>query len=446
MMRRKRRSIGIGLSLLGAVVFLVAGCTVDSEGTGLNVAAGAGGADWDGSSGTGGTSSQGGAAGTGGTGGLDASPDSTGGTSGTGGTAGTGAGGTAGTGTGGTGAGGTSGGSGVGGTGGTVDPGPEDCLDGLDNDNDGAVDCEDTECQVQGYACAPPVPVLDGWSGYFRLDQQNASDPQPAKNPCPDPSVTAERYVRDPGGPAQCEACSCGPLGGAACKPPPIECAYGDSSCSGATARPEFESGCANMPTGSMGGSHRVSCRLTGTSTVGNPGSCTPSAAPDFTNKLLYNLVVDACPFYFGSTNGCTDGDVCAEPGGGDYDGALCVQKPGDIAECPADFPTRLLVFKGATEGRSCSDCGCAPDIASITCAGGSYKVWDDNGCNGCAICAAETYVDSTNCKDLTDWADNSRISIRAQTPPALGGACNPTGGTPVGAVLTDSPVTFCCL
>lgn len=116
------------LTLAALTTVLVSGCgNDDSKGKPFSGTGATGGTH---SGGTGGTSNTGGAAG------------NPGGSSGTGGSSGDGG--------------------GVGGAGGVGGSGPEACSDGLDNDNDGKVDCADSDCtQACSSACASPEVLSD---------------------------------------------------------------------------------------------------------------------------------------------------------------------------------------------------------------------------------------------------------------------------------------------
>jgi hypothetical protein len=82
--------------------------------------------------------------------------------------------------------------------------GPEDCLDGVDDDGDSQVDCEDSDCAA--FECVPELPP--GWEGYFRV--HDAAYPNPAPSACPDASAPTS-YVSGPAT-AQCDTCACGAL------------------------------------------------------------------------------------------------------------------------------------------------------------------------------------------------------------------------------------------
>ena len=134
---------------------------------------------------------------------------------GSGGTGGIGAGGDAGAAVGGEGAGG--GASGGGGAGGA--PAGEQCLNGLDDDDDGFIDCEDPECESVTCVEIPP-----GWLGPIMLSPTCGGD-------FSDPISELVTAVSAP--PAAC-TCSCGaPVN--ACEEFALR-TYGGGNCNGPSA------------------------------------------------------------------------------------------------------------------------------------------------------------------------------------------------------------------
>jgi hypothetical protein len=199
-----------------------------------------------------------------------------------------------------------------------------------------------------------------------------------------------------------------------------------------------------------------ISCRLTGNNPVSNPGACTPSpTVPDFPNKPSFKEIHDAC-FFDPSTDGtgCDSSDLCAAPGSGDYVGDLCIMQPNDQAVCPPRWdlrqPLRLYKAEDTKDDRGCEACTCTPDLSVIQCVGGSYEVFDRDGCDDCedweVLCQGETHVTSSACKNLSDWADFDQISIQARRPKIENGTCRAGGGKAKGFVQTTKGVTFCCI
>lgn len=348
------------------------------------------------------------------------------------GAAGTGGSGTAGSGA--TGTGGSGGGVGAGGSGtaGSGASGPEDCLDGADGDGDGLVDCADPDCNA-GFECAPAAPA--GWDGYYRVRRLPIGDPTPA---CAG-GEAPEALLAGPAGPAECTACSCGPLEQAACAPPQILCWPGSGSCQGSNPADwtmQLADGTCQKPNLPIG-TFFLSCALGGPAAVLEEGACAPSAV-DFPNKDTWADQVTACgagP----AGGGCGGADVCV-PRVDDPAESLCVRQSGAGAACPAGWTEAVQAFTGGADTRGCSSCSCGSP--GTTCAGGGYTVFDFNDCaNGGD---APVAVDSNQCDNVSGLLDSLSWSVQAQLP-TPSGACPAAGGEPTGAVQTEGPVTFCC-
>src|SRR5262245_45608356 len=82
--------------------------------------------------------------------------------------------------------------------------GREDCLNGVDDDGNGLVDCAYPACGAAGFACAPAPP--DGWSlvAMYRYEYKRA----PSTAPCAAPSRHLTGLAA-PIAPAECGACMC---------------------------------------------------------------------------------------------------------------------------------------------------------------------------------------------------------------------------------------------
>ncbi len=409
------------------MALVVASCTLNQQGTGELAA------------GTGGTSdaSVGGSAGTselGGAGGSSAGGSGVGGS--TGGAAGLGGSGTGGTtidaGTGGTSTGGSStGGSSTGGSeAGVNDAGPEtNCLNGLDDDGDGLVDCADPDCQAL-YQCVASPPV--GWEGTYRVRELAWSDPAPPIEPCPDGS-TATRYYVEASGPIVC-ACGCDALTGASCNPPPIGCSESDN-CSDPLLdwTNTLANGSCQKP--NIGNSGNLSCKLLGSPTVASDGACSPTVTKS--SVAPFASFLDVC----GTPNGpagCFPGYACTAKSGGAYTGLPCV-RAADNQTCPSGWGARHFAYGSYTDTRDCTACACTPQPS---CSGGGYTFYDKNGCNASDN---DIKIADANCHDVSNNLDANRWSIRLTSSANASGQCAGSGGLSTGSLDTSAPVTFCC-
>lgn len=331
-----------------------------------------------------------------------------------------------------TGVGGTGGMGGTGGTGGM--PVLENCLDGLDNDNDAMIDCADPDCDP-GFECVDPAP--DGWQGYFRV----RTTPFPNMNVamCPDGSMPATYF--DTPQDAACEACSCGAWAGATCAPAPLTCYDNSQNCGGNQTidlTPQALNGaCYNTP--NLPGTVNRSCRLTGASSVSNTGACPPTGGAIMTTDLWENQN-DICGAAMPGGGGCNNPQkVCVPRGGGDYDGPVCIRKEGSNV-CPPDFDDKSIeMAQTGMDKRMCSPCGC--DVSDVTCTAGSYTIYDFDDCQG----ASTITVNNMNCTNATQILDSETGSVMPTLPVAMGGTCKAKGGEPMGTVELEAPITVCC-
>jgi len=356
----------------------------------------------------------------------------TGGTSGTGGTTSTGTSstGTSSTGTGSTGSNTTNSSSSSTGTSG----GPEDCLDGIDNDGNGLIDCADPACQP-GFECVESAP--SGWD-YFTLEKTIFPNPNPTVPSCAN-GATPETYFTEPAGPAQCSACTCGAPSGVTCGPPAITCYPGSQGCNGGGQNwtATLANGmCAKPNLGFFTTS--LSCRLSGPPVV-NGGSCQASTT-DFANKDTWGGELVACAANAGG-GGCSTGQACVQKPTDPAKESVCIAIQGQET-CPSGWTSTTMGYTKGTDNRSCTACSCDP--GGISCMGGSYTVYDLDQCATQGASDLPIPITSNMCTNVSVLLDGGSWSIKANLPTPSGG-CTPSGGDPAGEVQTDGPITFCC-
>ncbi|MDC3953187.1 hypothetical protein KEG38_05000 [Polyangium jinanense] len=331
-------------------------------------------------------------------------------------------------GSGGQGGGGQGGGGGGQGGAGAGMSGSEDCLDGADNDGDGDVDCADADC-TEGFTCVDEAPA--GWSYTWTAE----GDATPTS--C-EPGFQPEELFTDPAGAAECSACTCGDLQGAACSTPGLQCHTNSNNCfgGGESWSGAFQNGACAKPTNLLGFAISLSCRLNGTAMVTSPGSCPPSVS-DFQNKEPFAGKITVCDAKT-SNGGCGAGSACAPKPAADTE-SLCLRQEGEHA-CPNGF-TQVVSYKSATDTRACSACACESDT---TCTGGQYVFYDLDMCVAEGASTARIAVDSNTCRNVSGQLDSNSWSVE-QVPAMPSGSCTPTGGAPTGEVTPEGAVTFCC-
>jgi hypothetical protein len=302
-----------------------------------------------------------------------------------------------------------------------------DCLDGIDNDNDGQTDCADPDCAA-GYECVERAPASA--EGYFRL-RKNAA----GATVLPCPSGAAALVIAADLASGECTACSCGPLAGAACGYPQIHHWQNSQDCQAGTESDiTSKVGKPGCYSGSGSGNHAV--KIVGPASVTGAGSCTPSAGALVSPKPWASQI-----------------EACAEPrtGGGCQGGSVCVPRapPGFAAkvchrlvsgDCGA--ATAVIGHSDAKDQRACGACACAP--GGTSCGGGSYTFYGntqscDSGCGS----PLKVHPDG-KCYPYSAGVTSKPYSVEAEAASAAGGKCTASGGQPTGGIQS-TPVTFCC-
>lgn len=327
--------------------------------------------------------------------------------------------------------GGSQGGASQSGTGGASQSGTgggateQNCVDGLDDDNDGLADCEDPDC-ASGFTCAPAAPPQ--WAGIGWLDS--------SLSPCPAglADQTDLYDVADLDAPPPSCSCACGAAVGVSCgthmrcASSQAECAAqgpmnGQSTtCGNNIPNTNFPAFCRADPIGASGGACAVS-------TVGAPP------------PVMWAPANQTCATDKGGA--CADAAAVCIP---KLSGGVgpCITRTGDHA-CPAPYTDKTLSYDGQVmDTRACSNgsCSCTAPMGS-TC---------DCGALGCAVeldsdgaCANMSASVPANamCVPVQNKPGSAKVVGAAAVPGACaaGGASQPTGG-----VVPTGSVTVCCM
>ncbi len=286
----------------------------------------------------------------------------------------------------------------------------ERCDDGLDDDDDGLVDCADAS-DCAGYVCSTSPTDDPAWLGPVLL--RDADDARA----CPPSFPTAGPDLRSVSTPC---TCACGAPTGESCRAKVT--AHAASACGGTTTSATADSlACvplaATATTASATGEARG-----GTCAASVSGGPDPGTDP----------VRKTCEGTAGG--GCADGDICLRPPGA-ADGQLCWYQVGDVA-CPPSLPSRTILY----------DAAMAPACAGTACTCGASA-------NG--TCAGTVTLYDTDCTS----ANTASIPLTGACTAGLGtsgsikigtasvsaaGTCAPAAAFPVGA-LDGSARTYCC-
>ncbi len=289
---------------------------------------------------------------------------------------------------------------------------PEACTNGLDDDADGKVDCEDEDCG--GYQCVP-APSDPAFSGGPLLLLPAASGA-----PCGPAFPTAGLDgVRLLAAPSPCD-CTCGAATGQACQA--TVTTHTSPSCAGAGGATAVGAACV---TGAGAASVSAAVAPAGGACAGSP---VPPVAPSFEPART-------CQAERGG--GCGGGHVCARPPA-PSDGLVCFERPGDTPCDDPTYPIKVLVFDDEPiDGRTCSGtCSCDPPEGG-SCAGALTV--RDGSCAGALVGSLSL---GEACEDLTSPTAVSGLSLSATV--AAPGSCTPNHRTESGT-LEGSAHTLCC-
>lgn len=318
-------------------------------------------------------------------------------------------------------------GDGAGGPGGGP-PGGEACDNGVDDDDDGAVDCADDACTGAGFACAPTVP--EGFDGPVALVRATDGAAPACGGAFPDQVLQGGvGALHAPT--ATCSPCTCGSPDGGACTT--SVALFADGSCL-FPAQPASlgvvftgASGCEDSPDPLAVGGARAAVPIV------DGGACAPGGGVPSLEEASFDDAVALCARPAGE--GC-DGAACLPAVEAPFDGGLCVWREG-AGGCAAAGPYSIAVelHRGVDDARGCTACTCG-DPEGVTCDGTTTFYRNNDGCNGQSF----TVEHDGQCRSADEFE-----SYRSTLAPT-GGACEPAGGEPEGDAFATDPVTVCCL
>jgi hypothetical protein len=336
----------------------------------------------------------------------------------------------------------------------------EDCANGVDDNGDGLLDCEDPECGA--FACVPEL--AEGWTGYFALFEGAPGD---------DPGCSGGFVATDPppfvgtdgitAPPAAC-SCSCGPAQGQECgRLDSIVVTMNDAACGSPSARcvgtleelPDWDGACKGsgfFPGGALtcGSTASATCStttgapcnvsITVTPLAASGGQCAPSLEVERPN-LTWEKLGRACAAAGTQAKGCNVGQVCVPKPSTPFGSGVCIAKDGDNP-CPAGaYASRHIFYTDAEDTRDCDGCTCSTPSGG-TCPT-TVSIYSDPSQDTCTTRVAT--VPAGSCAPLTD---NPTVAGRSASPPGApsGATCTPSTATPSGAAKGINPKTFCCI
>jgi hypothetical protein len=304
-------------------------------------------------------------------------------------------------------------------------PATEDCMNGIDDDGNGLVDCADPACNA-GYMCVPTPP-----SGFTGLGEvYDGTGPSP---PC-DSLYTKDYFTgyATPQCPATCSPCTCGAPDGVTCGDPKISSGTAtcpkpiDSVTPGVCTTVSLPSG--DVFATSAGQASGGSCALTG-------GTVPPIAWN--TGHL--------CGANATGGKGCANG-VCWPKPNSPFLPQACVFASGDLS-CPATgYAVKRTYYDSekVSDTRACSGCTCGSPSGGACTA--TLGMWTKPllGTASCADRTASVYAVPSSCQTVPDTIG----AIMFKSNGYAGGSCAPAGpATPTGTCAPlGGPTTACCM
>ncbi len=306
--------------------------------------------------------------------------------------------------------------------------GAEDCSNGIDDNCDGKIDCDDPVCQGAGYACAAAVPA--GWTGPVALADVTSGSAPACASPYAKDSVDGNGALDAP--PSTC-GCTCGGSQNETCATTTTTL-YSDA-CTTACETVHFAAGqCIDFSCSAEGAATPTFPTTGGTCQV-NPTKTVPPATWGHTYRACdYTAPAD--------TGGCTNGGACVAASTTGFSKS-CIYQTGNVA-CPgAPYTVQTVVYGSMTDNRDCSQCVCAGPTGGAC--GALIDFYYGPGCTEiqtgllgnpslCLDCEAEGYPVASGMAEPTFSKSNGTC---ASTPT--------TNSTATGSASGASPVTVCC-
>jgi len=287
--------------------------------------------------------------------------------------------------------------------------GAENCVNGLDDDDDNLVDCADSDCSA--FAC---VAVPEGWGGPVEL--------RPEETTC-NGAFSVEVLTLKSSVVVESATCACNCAGGTPACDSVTASFYGSGECNGgASTQTLGNSLCETLDRVAGADSYLVHGVPPGLQCAVGVETAVPT--PAFVSQRL-------CGPPTGGGGGCDEGS-CAPTG------QVCVYAPGSVA-CPAGFESPLVLFNDFVDSRSClaGSCACAAPTGGCVA---TLALFDNLNCVGGVISTALTDI----CTNFNFGGGPSYSAAVDVTPGAY--SCTESGaGAPTGSVTLNAPTTVCC-
>ncbi|MFT3764709.1 MAG: hypothetical protein QM820_04210 [Minicystis sp.] len=144
-----------------------------------------------------------------------------------------------------------------------------------------------------------------------------------------------------------------------------------------------------------------------------------------------------------GSLSGCDGNGYCTPPAPPGF--RYCVFRDGD-RDCTdpsfGPYTEKHVFYEGFTDTRSCSPCTCGPPAGS-TCTA-QISIHADAACSSLPL---DAHLMDSSAPACVDVIAGSALGSKSASPPTYTpGACQPSGGEPMGSAVPVGPSTLCCI
>lgn len=302
------------------------------------------------------------------------------------------------------------------------DTGSEDCTNGVDDDADGAVDCEDEKCSPY-FACVPAVPA--GWQGPVALWEGEGDAPSCNRaGYYPTGQGSLPTRLLEPAEASVCPECTCTPISDAGCNQASVAY-YASDDCGGAAVTVAASDTCEPISVAAPALSARLSAPVAA-------GACEPVETGPSTSPPVKLAAARSCGEPSLEGLGCSEEALCLARPLMPFLASVCVFSDGDL-DCPGAFPDRRETFyRVNSDGRTCRPCRCGVP----SCVGDATESADDSSCSD------PTRLSPGTCTSVAA-DDNETRSVHYDA--AAPATCQPGLTGPVGEYALQDPITFCC-
>lgn len=278
------------------------------------------------------------------------------------------------------------------------------------------------------------APAAGDWTGPFRLETSDVSDPVPECGDGWDLAVTSELFEGIEASSAEC-GCSCGAAQGVTCTGTTRTLQRWDNL--GGNCNALSTSSYQLNPGGCIAFSPTLDndrWQNSGPTPMPQGGSCLgvpSSAVEDAAFSTRYTLCGEGAP----PEGECAEAGQCVNSS----DRPLCLMAEGDL-QCPGDgFEVKRVVYADLSDTRGCSnDCSCGAPEGTCSAAG-SLQLRT----GGCGSGVQPVLLPMGSCVSVASAIASATYPAAAVPVPTT--SCTPSQPTPTGEVTGTGATTLCC-